>query len=221
MVGGSIPPRPIPPVERTPVGDRERGAVPTGRAGSPRRARLGLYPASVGVGVSGPEAIGRLTRYNRQAFDSFDRAARRLGWKRATANHEIAHRSIKNTLVHILNVHEILLVAAAQDRWEEVLRDPGRRPEAVGSFAELARYRSRVWRGVDDLLDGLTERRLAARARVPWFRGRFTIEDLFYQSAFEQAHHLGEVIGVFWQMDRTPPQMMWIPFRTGRRASVS
>jgi len=171
----------------------------------------------------GPRAEGfrRLSRYDRRAFESFERSARRLGWKAATQNHEIGHRTIKDTLVHILNVHEIWLVAAAQDRWDEVLANPGRRPQAVSSFADLGTYRRTVWRGTDRLLGSLTDRALGRRVQVPWMPGRYSLADAFHQVSYEQAHHLGEVIAAYWQQDRTPPQMMWIPLQTGERVSVA
>jgi uncharacterized damage-inducible protein DinB len=165
--------------------------------------------------------VRRLVGYDRRAFESFERSVARLGWGKATVNHAIGHRTLKDTLVHILNVHEIWLVAAAQDRWDEVLANPGRRPGAVRSFADLRRYRASAWKAIDPLVDGLTERALARRVSVPWIPGRYTLGDAFVQASFEQAHHLGEVIGVYWQMDRTPPQMMWIPLTTGVRVDVA
>lgn len=167
------------------------------------------------------EAVRRLVRYDRRAFASFERSARRLGWKRATANREIGHRTIKDTLVHILNVHEVWLVAAAQDRWDEVFQNPRRRPKEVRSFADLAAYRRSVEKAIDPLLARLTDRGLSRRVRVPWMSGRYTLEDAFYQTSFEQAHHLGEIIAAYWQEDRTPPQMMWIPLQTGLRVPVA
>ena len=166
------------------------------------------------------QTVRRLVTYDRRAFESFERYLQRLGWAKATAPRGIAHGSLKDTLVHILNVHEAWLVAAAQDRWDEVRANPGRRAEAVRSFADLRRYRASTWKGIDRLMAGLTEAALARRVQVPWIGGRYTLEDGFFQSSFEQAHHLGEVIAVLWQMDRTPPQMMWIPLLTGVRVSV-
>jgi uncharacterized damage-inducible protein DinB len=165
-------------------------------------------------------AVRRLVTYDRKAFESFERSIERLGWKEATANREVAHRSLKDTLVHILNVHEAWLVAAAQDRWEEVFRNPIRRGSAIHSFADLRRYRNGVWEGIDRLMEGLTSARIGRRVKVPWIAGRYTLEDAFYQTSFEQAHHLGEVIAVYWQMNKVPPQMMWIPLLTGVRVSV-
>ncbi len=40
--------------------------------------------------------------------------------------------------------------------------------------------------------------------------GVYTLEDAFYQVSFEQAHHLGEIIGAYWQSNWEPPAMTWI-----------
>ena len=165
-------------------------------------------------------SVRRLVRYDRLAFESFERGIKRLGWKEATKNREIGHLSFKDTLVHIVNVHEAWLVAAAQDRWE-VGKDPSRRRENVKSWADLRKYRDRVWSGVDLLMDDLSESRLKSRVKVPWMSGRYTLEDAFFQSSFEQAHHIGEIIGAYWQMDKAPPQMMWIPLQLGTRVAVA
>jgi uncharacterized damage-inducible protein DinB len=170
--------------------------------------------------VTSVETVRRLVAYDRKVFEAFERSVARRGWREATRNREIAHRTLKDTLVHILNVHEAWLVAAAQDRWEEVRANPGRRPEAVRSFADLRRYRRHVWTTSEPALRGLSERGLRRRVRVPWIPGSYTLEDAVFQVSFEQAHHLGEIIGVYWQEDRTPPQMMWIPTLTGVRVAV-
>lgn len=81
--------------------------------------------------------------YDQGAFESFEQPTRRLGWSRALGNHEIAHRSLKDTLVRILNIPGAWLVAAAQDCWEEVSGKPDRRAEAAHSFADLRSTRSR------------------------------------------------------------------------------
>ena len=157
-----------------------------------------------------------LLRYNQTVFDRFARALRRRSWREAVADRGTGHLSLKNTLVHILNVHEAWLVAVAQKRWE-IFDAPGRRPEAVGSFAELATYQRRVWREVDRFAAGLTDRDLRRPVKAPWMPGRYTLADAVLQTTIEQAHHLGEVIGVFWQHNWRPPSMTWIENRPRRR----
>ena len=118
--------------------------------------------------------------------------------------------------MHILNVHEAWLVAIAQGRWE-VFDQPGRRGEEVRSWKDLRAYRDRVEHGIDALLEGLTDSRLTKRVRAPWLPGVYTLEDAFLQPTIEQAHHLGEVIAVYWQKNWRPPPMTWIEnLRQGR-----
>ncbi len=165
------------------------------------------------------ETIRRLWAFEQKTFDAFERSVERWGWSSATENHEIAHLTLKDTLVHILNATEAWLVAAAQDRWE-VFDAPKRRPQDIRSFRDLRAYRGRVFTPITELTRGLTDRALERRVKVPWMPGRYTLEDGYFQAAFEQAHHLGEIIAVYWQHDRTPPQMMWVPTLTGSKVSV-
>jgi uncharacterized damage-inducible protein DinB len=176
--------------------------------------------------VSKLTTVRRLIAYDRAVFERYQRAVERLGWKEADADRGIGHGSLKNTLVHILNVHEAWLVAVAQGRWE-IFEVPGRRPDAIGSWKDLRQYRARVWSGIDGLMEHLTESKLGRRIKAPWMPGTYTLEDGFFQSSFEQGHHLGEVIGVYRQLDREPPEMTWIrnlpetrggPRRVTRRA---
>lgn len=169
--------------------------------------------------MSPVNTISRLVTYDRLAFENFRKELERRGWKEAVKDRGIAHGSFKNTMVHILNVHEWLLVGAAQGK-TEVWRDPEQAQEKVRSLAQLRRYRSRVWGEIDSLMAGLTESRLRRRVEVPWLLGKYALEDVFFQASFEQAHHLGEIIGAYWQMNMAPPQMMWIPTLMKKRVSV-
>ncbi len=161
----------------------------------------------------------KLLRYDQKVFEAFERGLRRRGWREAGKDRKIGHRSHKDTMVHILNVYEAWFVAAAQRRWE-IFDDGRRRAKNIRSFADLARYRERVWKEVDALSSGLTGRRLRERVKVPWMAGRYTLEDAIFQVSFEEAHHLGEIIGSSWQVERSSPQMMWIPTNLGTRVPV-
>ena len=155
------------------------------------------------------DGIRDLVRYDRAVFDRFERRIQRWGWAEATKNRETGHLSLKNTLVHILNVHEAWRVAIPQKRWE-VFEEAGRRPNDVTSWREYRRYRDRVTERIDETLGTLTEKRLQQKVHAPWMPGRYSMADGFVQSSYEQAHHLGEIIAMFWQADREPPAMTWI-----------
>jgi uncharacterized damage-inducible protein DinB len=169
----------------------------------------------LGRSVLDPDGARELVRYNWVVWDRFARSLRRRGWAEATKERETGHHSLKNTLAHILNVHEAWLVAIDQGRWE-VFEEPGRQPDSIQSWAELLRYRGRVEAAVRPWLDSLTAGQMRRRVRAPWMPGRYTVADSIVQASLEQAHHLGEVIAVFWQNDWTPPPMTWI--ENSRRA---
>ena len=153
--------------------------------------------------------VRRLVAYDRSVLDAYARRLARMPWKVIAANREIGHRSMKNTLVHILNVYEAWFVAVAQGRWE-IFERKGRRPDECRSWKDVRAYHRQVWVEVDRFVAGLTPRSLHRRLKAPWMPGRYTVEDAIYQASFEQAHHLGEIIGVLWQQDSEPPAMTWI-----------
>ena len=170
------------------------------------------------------EVVKRLVAYDRLAFDSFLRGLQQHGWDESAKNREIGHGSMKNTLVHILNVHEWLLVGICQGK-REVWDAPGHPPGSVHSWADLRRYRNQVWEEVDPLMASLTGEKLTRKLRVPlwtgtWLPGKHALQDVVFQASFEQAHHLGEILAVFRQMDWPPPQMMWLPTLVGSRAGI-
>ncbi len=150
--------------------------------------------------------------YDRTVFGRYERRAVRDGWAMATRNREIGHRTVKDTLVHVLNVREAWLIAIPAEDWK-VFDQKGRQPSEVTSWPEFRAYRERVDRGVDRFVKGLTGARLRERIRAPWMPGRYTVRDGILQASYEQAHHLGELIATYWQKDRPPPSMTWIENR--------
>jgi len=153
--------------------------------------------------------VQQLARYNQEVFGRFERSLRRRPWAEMVRDRGTGHLSLKDTLVHILNVHEAWMVAVAQKRWE-IFDRPDRTKEAIDSWAKLRRYADRVWAEENALLAQLTEKKLAARLRAPWMPGSYTLVDAFFQTTIEEAHHLGEIIAIYWQNNWRPPAMTWI-----------
>ncbi|MGA7861300.1 MAG: DinB family protein [Thermoplasmata archaeon] len=158
----------------------------------------------------------RLAAYNASAFQRYVRAARRLPWRVASADKGTGHLSIFGTFVHILNVHEVWIHYIVQGRTRELnqlFQQTYRRPTTWAGFDA---YSKQVWRGIDQYFAALTPRTVTRRVKAPWMPGTYNVGDAVLQTTFEQAHHLGEIIGIYWQRDEKPPQMMWIPL-TRRR----
>ncbi len=166
-----------------------------------------------------PAQARQLFDYNRRVFERFVRAVRRLPWRRAIRRREIGHQSLFGTLVHILNVHEVWIGYLVQGKnsdaqLEPLFRDPTRAPKDWKGFGAYSR---RVWATVDSYLATVGPRALARPVRAFWMPGRYVASDGLWQATFEQAHHLGEVIGALWQDDTEPPEMTWIRLGPGVR----
>lgn len=171
-------------------------------------------PLSVG-------AARALFLYNRSVFDRFAARVERLPTPASHRSRGIGHFSLFDTLVHILNVHEAWIVYILSGRGRELsarFRESDRHPKGWTGFHI---YGARVWTGVDRYIAGLTERELGRLVRAPWMPGRYTVSDALFQTSFEEAHHLGEIIGALWQEDRAPPDMTWIDVRRRPRRRSS
>jgi uncharacterized damage-inducible protein DinB len=163
------------------------------------------------------ETARQLAVYNEAAFQRYARGAQRLPWRTASANKGTGHLSIFRTLVHILNVHEVWMIYVVQGRTRELSRlfqQTYRRP---ATWTDFNPYSKQVWKGIREYFAQITPEKLARRVKAPWMPGRYTVGDAVLQTTFEQAHHLGEIIGIYWQRDSEPPQMMWIPLMRQRR----
>ncbi|MCI4373353.1 MAG: DinB family protein [Thermoplasmata archaeon] len=161
------------------------------------------------------EAAQALFVYNRGVFDRFVARVERLPAKASRRSRGIGHLSLFDTLVHILNVHEAWVVYIVPGRVRELVvrfRQPDRHPK---DWAGFHAYETLVWTGVDAYLAGLSAKELRRTVRAPWMPGRYTVSDALFQTTFEEAHHLGEIIGALWQEDRAPPDMTWIDIGRG------
>ena len=81
--------------------------------------------------------------YNRAVFDRFVRRVRKLRLKEAMRQRGIGHESLFNTLVHILNVHEVWLVYIVHGRNSDKVLEP--------LFDDVRRHPT-TWSGFDQVL---------------------------------------------------------------------
>ncbi len=174
-------------------------------------------PAARPTPTFSPDGARRLFAYNRAVLDRYVRRVRRLPWRAASRRRGIGHESLFDTLVHILNAHEVWLVYIVRGRnsdrvLEPLFRDATRHPKNWKGFDA---YYRRVWAGIDETLERLTPRDLERPVKAFWMRGRYTLGDALLQTTFEQAHHLGEIIGALWQDDLEPPAMTWLDTKRG------
>jgi uncharacterized damage-inducible protein DinB len=171
-----------------------------------------VHAARPGIGD-----LQNLVAYDRAVFDRYARRIRRLPWRTASRKRGIGHESLFDTLVHILNVREAWFAYIIRGRNSDaelstLFKDARRHPRDWKGFDPYAR---RVWAEVDTTVAGMTAAKAARPVSVFWMAGTYTVRDAFLQASFEQAHHLGEIIGALWQDDIKPPDMTWIDVRRG------
>lgn len=164
----------------------------------------------------GPNDFREIVRYNRYVLERYERALRALGWRTITRNRGTGHLSLKDTYVHIVQVADGWLNYVVPGRLDELSDRPD--PYGLRDWRAIRRWTNSVWDGIERSLEQLTQHELRRRVRAPWMAGEYTVSDAYFQVTLEQAHHLGEMIAMFWQMDRSPPAMTWIDVRRRLRA---
>jgi uncharacterized damage-inducible protein DinB len=167
----------------------------------------------------GIDDLRSLVEYDRAVFDRFVRRVRRLPWKAASRKRGIGHESLFDTLVHVLNVREAWFAYIIRGRNSDaelgaLFKETRRHPHDWKGFDAYARQ---VWAEVDTTVAGMTPAKASRPVSVFWMAGRYTVRDAFLQASFEEAHHLGEIIGALWQDDVKPPDMTWIDVRRAPR----
>ena len=160
--------------------------------------------------VRSASQAAELEAYDRKVFDRFVRRVRQLPWKDAVREREIGHHTLFATLEHVLNVREVWIVYIVRGRNRELPRlfsEPGRHPNDWKGFRT---YADHVWSEAAVTTARLRSHDLARTVRAPWMPGKYSVADAYLQASYEEAHHLGEIIGALWQDDRASPPMTWI-----------
>lgn len=164
------------------------------------------------------DTVREVLDFDRRVLDRFIAKAGRLQGDAATRRRGSGHETIRATLLHLLQVRDGWLNVVAQGRVHEfdtTFHPP--RDQDLRSWSDLEAYRDRVWAGVEEFFGSLSEADLRRPVKAPWMAGEYTLRDAFFQVSYEEAHHLGEVIALMWQIDSIPPAMTWIEIRRDLR----
>jgi len=150
--------------------------------------------------------------YNERVLQAYFNALAQLSWETLSKNVEASHYSMKNIFVHILTVYNGLINYTATGKadmipWEEHDYDN------YHSMEQIQEFMSNVMRGVRSFIEELDDSKLAWKAKPPWMQEGHDVNDILMQVTLEQAHHIGELIALLWQMNIEPPAMTWIDYR--------
>lgn len=147
--------------------------------------------------------------YNWRILRDYGEALAKLPKEELRKNREATYGSMKNIFHHILSVHDGWLNVTAQG----ASADPAMREkdfDEVSSMEALRDYAEKIVAKEERFLAKLTDKDLDRGIQPEWKERPHSLRNALLQVTFEQAHHLGELIALFWQQDVEPPEMTWI-----------
>jgi uncharacterized damage-inducible protein DinB len=147
--------------------------------------------------------------YNWRVLRDYCDALAKLPKDALLKNREATHGSMKNIFHHILSVHDGWLNVTAQG----ASADPAMREkdfDEVRSMEPLRDYMEKIIAKEDRFLQKLKDKDLDRGIQPEWKERPHPLRNALLQVTFEQAHHTGELIALFWQQDVEPPEMTWI-----------
>src|SRR2546422_476531 len=157
--------------------------------------------------------------YNWRVLRDYCDALAKLPEDELLKNREATHESLKNIFHHILSVHDGWLNVTAQG----ASADPAMREkdfDEVRTMEPLRAYMEKIIAKEKRFLAKLTEKDLDRGVQPEWKTRPHPLRDALMQVTFEQAHHTGELIALFWQIDVEPPEMTWIDVRLLMKGNV-
>ncbi len=169
--------------------------------------RTFLTPMDVG---SAPATIGLLE--GDDAAASHCDALSELPEEAVLKNREATYQSMKNIFHHIVKVHDGWLNVSAQDDSPDPKVYDGDF-DALPTMASVRAYMEKVIAKEQAFLASLKDDDLDRPIQAWWKKRPHPLRDALMQVTLEQAHHLGELIALFWQQDVEPPEMTWIDVR--------
>jgi len=171
-----------------------------------------MTPRSFASDMTTAADFRSIYEYNWQVLRDYGGALAKLPRGELVKNREATHGSMKNIFHHILSVHDGWLNVTAQG----ASADPAMREkdlDEVPSMEPLREYLEKIIAKEASFLAKLKDKDLGRRVKPEWKERSHPLSDALVQVTIEQAHHLGELIALFWQIDIEPPEMTWIDVR--------
>lgn len=150
--------------------------------------------------------------YNWWVMREYGVALAKLPREELVKSREATHESIVHIFHHILSVHDGWLNVTAQGASaDSAMRE--RDWDEVESMDDLRAYMEKIIAKEKRFLASLSDKDLDRPIQPEWKTRPHPLRDGLMQVTLEQAHHLGELIALFWQMDIEPPEMTWVDVR--------
>jgi uncharacterized damage-inducible protein DinB len=138
---------------------------------------------------------------------------RQLGWEEFSRDRGVSWGSMLGVLLHVLDDEEGWLQVVARGR--PIADAPDRQPNAYSGFDDLDADNSAVSAATRAFFRTLTEEDLARTLEIPHGSAtdRRSVERVIMHAFIDELAHLGELIGLLWQLDIPPPYIDWLDYR--------
>lgn len=154
-------------------------------------------------------SIFELYEYATRVRRSFALKLASLSWDEVVKNKEASFYSMKNILLHMIDVEDYIVNYVIPGRSQEYKR---RKWEEYKSFDDIFAHLSEVEEKTRKFLSTMDENKLKSMVKLSLQSGEsfeLSIEEWLFQSFTEQLYHMGELIALLWQMNIEPPKMQW------------
>lgn len=153
----------------------------------------------------------KLFNYNKKVRHKFLEAFETLPWEEFVRNREASFNSMKNIFLHTLQVEDRFVNGVVAGEMEP----PQRSFEEYAMMGDVVEGMHEVECRTQVTLDRLTDKDLDHEAefqRRDGSKAKSRIEDLLIHVFEEEIHHGGELIALFWQLNREPPAVGWTQY---------
>ena len=157
--------------------------------------------------------LREMYRYNWRVLRDYCDALSKLPPAALLKNREATYHSMKNIFFHVVGVHDGWLNVSAQGESADPRVYDLDDFDEIKTMPELRDYMEKVIAKEERFLGSLTDEDLDRPVQPSWKKRPHPLRDALLQVTFEQAHHFGELIALFWQQDIEPPEMTWIDVR--------
>ena len=135
-----------------------------------------------------------------------------LPWTEVVKSRGASFDSMRNILLHTLDAEDRMINYVIPGRVKDWV---SRSPEEFKDIDSVRKRTKEVESKTKNYLAKMTpaefERKVEiVRSGMPPVQVR--VEDILIHVAFENVHHFGELIALFWQIDVEPPHMGWMAY---------
>ena len=153
--------------------------------------------------------ILELYEYSNRVRTSFANKLAELPWSEVEKNREASFYSMKNILLHMIDVEDRIVNWVIPNKAKDYVR---RNAEEYTNMKMVLDHLSEVEEKTERYLAKLDVSELRRMVKFTTATGQafdLPVEECLFQSFTEQLYHLGELIALLWQDNIEPPKMQW------------